>query len=115
MENFAQELYDISLKYQNSPKIKKTRKATPEIQAKSFLKEVKVRLMHTAEQGKFELPILQLEYSKQSVEQLNKYEKLIFDGCIDMGLKAEVRELYDTEIGNIESIGFHIYVNWNKE
>ncbi|QQR76376.1 hypothetical protein IPJ63_02640 [Candidatus Nomurabacteria bacterium] len=115
MENFAQELYDISLKYQNSPKIKKIRKATSEIQAKSFLKEIKVRLMHAAEQGKFELPILQVEYSKQSVEQLNKYETLIFEGCKAMGLKTEVRELYETEMGNRESIGFHIYVHWRKE
>lgn len=115
MENFAQELYDISLKYQNNPKVDVVIQTSPEEQARYFLDSLKGRLILTAEQGKFELLVLQVEYSKQSVEQLNKYETLIFEGCVAMGLNAEVIELYENEIGNRESIGFHIYVNWKKE
>ncbi len=115
MENFAQELFDTSIKYQNNPKPETARQATSEEWAEYFLKGLKNRLVWIAEQGRFECDVLQLEYSKQSVEQLNKAEKMIFDGCVAMGLKTEVRELYEVGIGNRESIGFHIYVNWKKE
>ena len=89
---------------------KKLRQQSSEERANKFLSELKGQLLSVASAGQYYHAVLQLKYSKGHENHLDQYEKLIFDGCKEMGLDTKIEELF--LIG--DSIGRHIFVRWEK-
>jgi hypothetical protein len=113
MKSFAEELYDLTIKAQEGKleELEIPREATPKERADEFLSRLKTGLRASARNKELHAWVLQVEFSKNHYNLLDEYEKLLFDGCKEMGLQTEIKERF--LMGDSE--GHWIFVKWDKK
>ncbi len=118
MENLYERLKEETRKAKEksaSPK-RKPRKISPQKKAKIFLGKLSKKLLKIAKQKPrlefHEVCILRLGHQSYSYEQLNEFQKSVFDGCKDLGLPVTIEETFSLPPGDREFEGYSIYLKW---